>query len=231
MDVSTTCCQAPAAGRPHGARRDGPSAGRPPAGPCSRAEVMWLRRVLGRAVVGPQQEHIGHVHDLVVRPLADTPGSVVSGLIVDVGGHHAYVGAAAVLHWRVRRITVRDMLAAHRAVDSDTETGGVGLGRSVLGQPVLTTPAGMRARRIADVGLCPTSAGWQVWAVDTRPRWQRLCGRSRRLTEWSVLLQRRRLRAPAPTTLSRWRAVAGWAPRSAGGGRAVAATRARAGHR
>lgn len=229
MDISTTGCQALAAGRPDGGRRDGPSASLPPPGPGSEAEVMWLRRVLGRAVVGPQAEHIGHVHDLVVRPLADRSGSVVNGLIVDVGGYRAYVRAGAVRHWRVRTITVGDMLAADRAVDGDTETGSVGLGRSVLGQPVLTTAAETRARRIADVGLCRTSAGWQVWVVDTRPRWQRLCGRSRRLTEWSVLLERRRFHAPAATA-SRWRA-AGAASRRADG-RAVAATRcARAGRR
>jgi hypothetical protein len=79
MDISTTGCQAPAAGRPDGGRRDGPSASLPPPGPRSEAEVMWLRRVLGRAVVGPQAEHIGHVHDLVVRPLADRSCTGVFG--------------------------------------------------------------------------------------------------------------------------------------------------------
>lgn len=177
--------------QPH---RRGPEAGGP--------KVMWLQQVLGLAVVGPRHQHLGHVHDLVVRLLADPPGRVVVGLVVDVGGHRTQVPAAAVRRWRATAVEVREVIAGRAEPGSSAEGAGERLRRSVLGQPVLTTPRERRARRITDVGLRPTGAGWTVCAVDTRARWQRLCGRSRRLTEWSDLVQRRSVVAPRPTAPS-----------------------------
>lgn len=211
MDTHTARCRTAAAGSPHTGRR---------------AELVWLRGVLGRAVVGPQGQHMGHVHDVVVSPPADARGSLVSGLIIDVGGHLARVGADAALHWGPDEITIRDVVPAQRVADTDTDAGGVFLRRSVLGQPVLNAHTGVHPRRITDVGLCPTSDGLQVCVVDTRPRWQRLCGRSRQLTDWGVLLRRRRV--PSPPT--RVRRQAAQLPCRAGG-RAVASTRGRGGHR
>ncbi|MDN5916474.1 MAG: hypothetical protein L0I76_15465 [Pseudonocardia sp.] len=161
-------------------------------------EIMWLRRVLGIAVVGPRHQHLGHVRDLVVRSPAGPLNNVVIGLVVDVGGHRTQVPATAVRRWHATGVEVREMTAGRSETDTVVEGAGVCLRRSVLGQPVLTTPLGTRPRRITDVGMHPTSAGWAVCAVDTRARWQRRCGRPRRLTEWRHLVRRRQVVAAEP---------------------------------
>lgn len=146
-------------------------------------QVVWLRQVLGLAVVGPQQQHLGHVRDLVVRSPADPPRGAVIGLVLDLGGHRTRLPAAAVGRWRATAVEMREVIDARAGTWSAAGEIGVCLRGSVLGRPLLPTPPGTRARRITDVGLRRSSAGWTVCAVDTRARWQRLCGRSRRLAD------------------------------------------------
>lgn len=175
-----------------------PDGGQQDCGP----DVRWLRQVLGTAVVGPHRQHLGHVRDLVVRSVAGPTGNLVIGLVVDVGGHRRVVPAAAVRRWGRTAVEVRDMVAGPPGAECDGDDAGVLLRRSVLGQPVLTALPGTRARRVSDIGLRPTGAGWVACAVDTRTRWQRLCRRPRRLTGWRDLLRRHHMVAPphaAPT--------------------------------
>src|SRR5687768_14397870 len=60
--------------------------------------MVWLRQLLGRAVLGPERQHLGHVDDVVAQgsPKSPTP---VSGLILDIGGEGAFVPVTAVRGW------------------------------------------------------------------------------------------------------------------------------------
>src|SRR5687768_5120630 len=58
--------------------------------------MVWVRRLLGRQVLGPEQQHLGHVRDVVARQLPDGIGTVVTGLIADAGGRRWFAPAATV---------------------------------------------------------------------------------------------------------------------------------------
>src|SRR5687767_1791823 len=65
------------------------SAGDPPC-------VVWLRQLLGRAVRGPERQHLGHVIDVVAQWAPGGADAPVNGLIVDIGGEDVYVPVKAV---------------------------------------------------------------------------------------------------------------------------------------
>lgn len=158
-----------------------------PAGP-----VLWVRRLLGRAIVGPEQQHLGHVRDVVVTSLPDGIGTVVTGLIGDAGGHGWFAPVATVDDLQRRRVVLRAFSIRPAGCWLATESLLV---QDVLGRPVMTAPAGP-PRRVSDIALRRTPAGWTVWAVDTRTTAQRLLGSPRRRIEWDALAVRR-LETPA----------------------------------
>jgi len=156
--------------------------------------MVWVRRLLGRPVLGPEQQHLGHVRD-VVAPLPEV-GMVVSGLIVDVGGHSWFAPTAAIHDLQRPAVVLRVFStrpACHR------HSAELLLAQDALGQPVMTAPTGPTPR-ISDIALRRSPAGWTVWAADTRSTVQRLLGSSRRLVEWDVLAMRRLATLPMPGT-------------------------------
>jgi hypothetical protein len=112
---------------------------------------------------------------------------VVSGLIADIGGHRVFVPASAVRNWRGSSLAI-SALPVRRACCP--RSGEILLAKDVLGRPVMPATAG-RARRISDIALRPTRAGWVVWAVDRRNIVQRLLGNPRQLVDWDALVKRR----------------------------------------
>ena len=141
--------------------------------------VVWVRRLLGRPVLGPEQQHLGHVRDVVARQLPDGVSMVVTGLIADAGGHRWFAPAATVRDLQTRRVVLR--VFSIRPGGCRLATDHL-LGRDVLGRPVMAAPDGPPSR-ISDIALRRTPAGWTGWAVDTRTTVQRLLGSPRRLIE------------------------------------------------
>jgi hypothetical protein len=66
--------------------------------------VLWLRQLLGRGVLGPECQHLGHVRDVVVQRTGGRAGRLVSGVIIDVGGQRCFIPVAAV---RLEELTPR----------------------------------------------------------------------------------------------------------------------------
>jgi len=149
--------------------------------------VVWVRRLLGRPVLGPEQQHLGHVRDVVAHRLPDAVGTIVTGLIADVGGHCWFAPAAAVRDWQRPPVVLR--VFSNRPARCRHSAEYL-LAKDVLGQPVMTARTGP-VPRISDIALRRTPAGWAVCAADTRSTVQRLLGSPRRLIEWDVLAMRR----------------------------------------
>lgn len=157
--------------------------------------VVSVRRLLGRPVLGPEQQHLGHVRDVVARQLPDGVSTVVTGLIADAGGHRWFAPAATVRDLQTRRVVLRVFSIRPAGCRLSTEQL---LARDVLGRLVMAAPDGPPSR-ISDIALRRTPAGWTVWAVDTRTSVQRLLGSPRRLIEWDVLAMRRLATPPRST--------------------------------
>jgi hypothetical protein len=155
-----------------------------------RGSVLWLQQVLGRAVLGPEKQHLGHVRDLAVR--RTRAGALVSGVVVDAGGEHFLVSAESVRAWGETRVVLFLLTPRGRC----RRRNEVLLAADLLGQPVLGG-AGGRLPRIIDVALRCTSDGWAVEAIDTRGPFRRLLRASRRVIDWDVLVARRVLTRPA----------------------------------
>lgn len=153
---------------------------------------MWVTRLLGRALHGVGHSHLGHVRDVVAHRLPEPAGTIVTGLIADVGGHRAFVPAAAVRDWHGSGVAI-SALPGRRACCP--RSGEILLARDVLGRPVMTGDV-RRALRVRDIALRRTAAGWVIRAVDTRNIVQRLLGTSRRLVDWDALVGRRVVAAP-----------------------------------
>jgi hypothetical protein len=156
--------------------------------------VVWVGRLLGRPVLGPEQQHLGHVRD-VVATLPEV-GTVVSGLIVDVGGHSWFAPAAAVQDLRSSTVVLRVFSTRSACRPHSAE---LLLAQDALGQLVMTAATGPTSR-ISDIALRRNPAGWTVWAADTRSTVQRLIGSSRGLVEWDVLAMRRLATLPMART-------------------------------
>jgi hypothetical protein len=181
---------------------DGPTAGRGPErdlGPsdsdvdaCCAPKILWVTQLLGRASVGPQGEHLGHVHDVVAHQIPDPATTFVTGLIVDFGGHRAFVPAGAVHHWGPPRLTI-EVLSAYPAFLR--RPGEVLLGKDALGRLVQTATA-PGTNRIRDIVLRRTECGWAVGGVDLRTTAQAVLGSPRRMVDWDDLVERRVVRAP-----------------------------------
>jgi hypothetical protein len=58
--------------------------------------VLWLRQLLGRAVLGPERQHLGHLIDIVAQWAPGRADAPVNGLIVDIGGEDVFVPVKAV---------------------------------------------------------------------------------------------------------------------------------------
>jgi hypothetical protein len=153
----------------------------------SARPVVWVRRLLGRPLLGPEQQHLGHVRDVVAHRSPDAAGTVVTGLIADVGGHRWFAPAVMIRDLQSRRVVLRRF--SIRPVECRRCTEHL-LAQDLLGRPVLTSP-GARATRIDDIALRRTPTGWTVWAADTRTTVQRLLGSPRRPVEWEALVTRR----------------------------------------
>lgn len=155
--------------------------------------VVWVTELLGRPIVGPEHQHLGHVHDVVAHRLPDSD-AVVTGLLADVGGHTIVGSAAAVRGWEASSGAL-EVLRHRRGYCRRPDE--VLLAAHVLGRPVMTSTAPTLAR-VVDIALRRSAAGWTVWAVDTRSAVQRVLGAPRRLVEWRTLAQRR-VAAPRQT--------------------------------
>lgn len=159
-----------------------PAEGGTPAQP-----VVWVRRLLGRPVLGPAQQHLGHVRDVVARRLPDAVGTVVTGLIADAGGHRWFAPATAIRDLDAGRIELREFAIRPAGCRFSTEQLLV---QDSLGRPVLTAPDEPPAR-ITDIALRRAPAGWTVWAADTRTTAGRLLGSPRGLVAWDAFALRR----------------------------------------
>jgi hypothetical protein len=161
--------------RPVAPHVPGTGAGCPSAGP-----QVWVRRLLGRVVLGPQMQHLGHVRDVVAHRRA--AGASVTGVIVDIGGHRRFVPAAALGDLHRAPIVLR---AFSTRPARARRPGECLLVQDAFGRPIMI---GAAARsRIGDVALRRTPDGWVVWAADTRGAVARLLGARRRLVGWDAL--------------------------------------------
>jgi hypothetical protein len=181
--------------------------------------TLWVGQLLGQEITGPRGRHLGHVRDIVAGGLSDpvTP-QVVTGLIVDLDGHPAFVSADAVHDWRPLRVTI-DVLPAGPSFFR--QLGEVLLGADALGRLVLTATA-PQLTRIQDIVLHRIVGGWIVGGADLRTAAQAMLGPTPRMVEWEVLVQRRLVRAPQRRAdgAARWAAaqtIEGRARRPRGG--------------
>jgi hypothetical protein len=158
-----------------------------------RGSVLWLQQLMGRAVLGPEKQHLGHVRDLAVR--RTRAGALVSGVVVDAGGEQFLVPAESVRTWGEAGVVVLLLTSRGRC----RRRNEVLLAADLLGQPVLGGADG-RLPRITDVALRCTADGWAVEAVDTRGPFRRLLRASRRVIDWDVLVARPVLTRPAAST-------------------------------
>jgi hypothetical protein len=176
---------------------DSPTAGRGPervlgpsdsdVDPCCAPQILWVTQLLGRASVGPQGEHLGHVRDVVSYQIPDPATTFVTGLVVDFGGHRAFVPAGAVHHWGPPRLTI-EVLSAYPAFLR--RPGELLLGEDALGRVVETATA-PGTNRIRDVVLRRAECGWVVGGVDLRTTAQAVLGSPRRIVDWDDLVERR----------------------------------------
>lgn len=146
--------------------------------------VLWLRQLVGCAIVGSAGQHLGHVRDVLVTrtPRRHAP---VSGLVIDSGGGRYFAPAETVRRRDDGRMALSTCPQGPRSERDDE----VHLAAEVLDKPVLDA-AGER-RRITDLALVRTADAWVVGAVDTRGAVRRLLGSPRRLIEWNSLVARR----------------------------------------
>jgi sporulation protein YlmC with PRC-barrel domain len=159
----------------------------------AHAHVLWLRQLLGRAVLGPEGQHLGHVRDIVVRRTREGAGAVVRGVVVDAGGERFRVPVTAVREWQ-------SALALSAVAPSVPEPYGrrpeeLFLAADLLGRPVLAGAGGGHSL-ITDVALRRTGDGWAVGGVDTRGLIRRVLGSPRRLVDWETVVARRVLPTP-----------------------------------
>jgi hypothetical protein len=151
-----------------------------------RKRVVWLRQLLGRAVLGPARQHLGHVSDVVAHWAPGGVDAPVKGLFVDVGGEDVFVPVKALRGWPnplVALTVVPRRRPSRRA-------GELLLAADVLDRPMCDTTA-RRVFPVADVALQHSAAGWTIWAVDTRSAAARLLGLPRRLVDFAALAARR----------------------------------------
>jgi hypothetical protein len=148
--------------------------------------VVWVRPLLGRQVIGPLRQHLGHVQDVVaLRPPGPAP-TTVTGLIADLGGRETLIPVAAIREWQGSQVVVHALPLRRPCARRPDEFL---VARCAIRKPVLT--GGGALRRVGDVALRHTSAGWVVWAADTRTAVERLIGSPRRVVEWDVLARSR----------------------------------------
>ena len=145
-----------------------------------------LRQLLGRAVLGPDRQHLGHLADVVVGRSRDRLGTLVSGVIIDSGGKRFFAPAAAVQGWECSHLTLT--VLPHLSCRYGE---GIRLAAEVLGRPVPTDTG--RGSRVTDLLLRPTPDGWSAEAADTHGTAHRLLGRPHRLIGWKELVARRAL--------------------------------------
>lgn len=150
-----------------------------------QGNMLWLRQLLGRTVLGPEKQHLGHARDLAVRRTR-AGGAMVSAVVVDAGGERFLVPAESVRTWGDAAVELA-LLAPRGRCRRRNE---VLLAADLLGQPVLGS-ADRRLPRITDVALRWTTDGWSVEAVDTRGPLRRLLGAPRRVIDWEALVARR----------------------------------------
>lgn len=148
-------------------------------------DVVWLRQLLGRSVLGPEGHHLGHVHDVAVQRTRDLTAHV-SGLVIDVGGEQFFAAATAI---RPRGESLVAMAVVPRR-SRRSMAGELLLAADLLGRPVLGATVDQRLR-IVDVGLRRARTGWVVDCVDTRGAVRRLLGLGRQLISWDHLTGRR----------------------------------------
>jgi hypothetical protein len=151
-----------------------------------------MRSLLGRPVVGPQQQHLGHVRDLVAQRLPDPAPTTVTGLILDVGGWEMFTPVTAIRQWHGPRVIVHALPLRRQPSRHPVEFPLVS---STMRKPVMVDSG--TVHRVGDIGFRRTAAGWVVWAADTRNAVARFLGLSRRLVEWDVLMGRRLTFGPA----------------------------------
>jgi hypothetical protein len=129
------------------------------------------------------------VRDVVTRRIPESAAVMVTGLVADAGGCSLQVPAGAIREMRGSRVRLGSLSLRRQPAQPEEVLLG-----SVIGQPVMSE--GGVARRITDIALRGTAGGWMVWATDTRTAIERFLGRSRRLTVWDVLVERRPAQSP-----------------------------------
>ncbi len=122
--------------------------------------AVWVRQLLGRPVLGAERQHLGHVRDVATSRLRGTAGTVVTGLIADVGGHSWFVPVTTIRDLQGVPVVLRECAA--RAMGG-RRSGEHLLVQDVLGRPVLVCPgtaaAGGPSPRVSDIALRRTAAG------------------------------------------------------------------------
>lgn len=158
---------------------------------CGRGEdrgerTLWLRELIGKPVVGPEEQHLGHVDDVAARRTDDPQGPVVTGLVTDVGGLRLFAPASAVRRWHDEQVLV-DAAGLQKLRDKDNDDR-ILLG-SIIGKPVVTRSGDVT--QVGDIGLRPRPDGWAAGVADVRGRVGRLLGLPRRPVGWDELVGRR----------------------------------------
>lgn len=133
--------------------------------PAPDLAVSWLLR---RAVLGPEEQHLGHVRDVVVSS-GEYRHPPVTGVVALLGGCEMFLPTAALVCRQPERIQLADAAKLRRFVHRAED---LLLGAEVLGRR-LRTVAQRRPVRAHDFLLSRSVEGWVLSGVVVRNRLHR----------------------------------------------------------
>ncbi|BBG00183.1 hypothetical protein PSA01_37770 [Pseudonocardia saturnea] len=157
-----------------------------------KSDLLWLGTLLGRALLGPDGRRRGLLRDIGVT---DGPG----GPVVSAVRFDATAGPEVMPADRLRFRHRGPLLSTTGPLSPAAAPPDRWLHRTVLHADVLTGAPVDPPHRVADVGLLRRDDGrWMLWALDTRPVWQRGLGLRRRTYPWTAVVRRRVIPTPVP---------------------------------
>ncbi|RCW43681.1 hypothetical protein DFQ14_106159 [Halopolyspora algeriensis] len=152
--------------------------------PTPTLSVLWLLR---RAVLGPEEQHLGHVRDVVVRP-GECRYPLVAGVVALLGGCEVFLPTAALACLPPEWVQLTSAVKLRRFAHRD---GDLLLGAEILDRR-LSTWLHRRPVRAHDLLLSPSIDGWLLSKVVIQNRvhrWLR-SGQHDGLLDWKAVRTR-----------------------------------------